>query len=322
MFHQPVVILGAPRSGTSLLQKIVREHDGFFSVAKESDFIWRAYTHPANHDWRYEGGPIGGVDEAAIEDIHRQFDRYALSARAWRRASNLDIMRYQRSPALAPVLRAGYFGVSSALRFLRPVMRAKEDRPRLVDKAVNSSLFLDLIDEVFPDARYVHVVREGERTVRSMIDGWLNPDRFSTYDVPGGLAIPDYPHRCWNFALPPGWEPYRQRPLADVVAFQWTSLQEKILDHFDRGGRDDRFLRVHLEQLVAQPEAVLGLIADFIGVPWSEYFRRLSRDLPRVNARPDSAVKINQEEVDIRMERMASGEASKLQAVNHALGCS
>jgi len=320
MFHQPVIILGTPRSGTSLLQKIIREYEGFRSVAKESGFIWRSYTHPSQNDWHCEGTPADRINSAVIAEIQRQFDRYALSARAWRRASRLDIMRYQRSPLLAPLLRAGYFGVVSAVRLFQPLVHPPGSRERLVDKSVHFPLFLELVDQVFPDAHYLHIVREGKRTVRSMLDGWLNPDRFFTYEVPGGLSIPDYPYRHWNFALPPGWESYRQRPLADVVTFQWTSLQQRVLDHFDRAGRSDRLLRMQLEHLVTDPEPVLRQIADFIEVPWSGYFERLCRGLPRVNARPDTPGRITEQEAETRLERLAPIEASSLRAVNQALG--
>lgn len=320
MFHKPVIVLGAPRSGTSLMQKIVREQEGFRSVAKESGFIWREYCHPALQDWRYEGCPPARIDPRAVTDIRKRFQRYALSSSTWQKASGLDILRYQRSPLLAPVLRTGYFalaGLSRALRVLRP---GQDDCARLVDKSVHSGLFLDLVDRVFPDARYIHIVRNGPDSIASMIDGWLNPDRFFTYSLPGGLQIPDYPHADWNFALPAGWEAYRDRPLADVVTFQWTRLQQAILAHFDDPERKQRLLRVKLEDLSADPGVALHRIGEFIEVPWSGHFQRLAREMPAVNARPADRKRQTSDQVQERMARMSSAEAEALTKINKVLG--
>ncbi|MES1942895.1 hypothetical protein PC39_02180 [Salinisphaera sp. PC39] len=315
------MILGAPRSGTSLLQKIVREHDGFSSVAKESGFIWRKYCHPALQDWRCEGCPDERIDDAAVEGIRGQFQRYALSSKAWRRASGFDVLRYQRSPMLAPVLRLGYFGLAGVSHLIRRLAPKREDdADRLVDKSVHSALFLNLMDRVFPDACYIHIVRDGRKTVPSMIDGWLNPDRFFTYNLPGGLQIPDYPFQDWNFALPSGWEAYRDRQLADVVAFQWTRLQQSILTYFDAPGFENRLLRIRLEDLVSEPEPVLRRLTDVMGVPWSDYWERLSHGMPTVNARPGDRKKQTSAEVSERMERMSDTEAVELQRVNEAIG--
>lgn len=319
MSTRPVMILGAPRSGTSLLQTIIREHEGFRSVAKESGFIWRKYCYPALHGWRYEGCPTDAIDEHALDDIRRQFDRYALSSKSWRKASGLNVLRYQRSPLLAPMLRGGYFALASMSRVARS-LRPRGSKERLVDKSVHSALFLSLIDEAFPDAVYLHIVRDGRDTVPSMLDGWLNPDRFFTYDLPGGLQIPDYPFSDWNFALPPGWEAYRDRPLADVVTFQWTHLQRAILDHFDAPERQGRLLRIKLEDLSSDPVDTLRRIAAFVDLPWSGYFERLGRQMPMVNARPSARKKQTSRDVRERLDQLSNDEATELASVNYALG--
>jgi hypothetical protein len=305
------------------MQKIVREHNGFRSVAKESDFIWRKYCHPRLHSWRYEGCPPERIDDRTIDYVHARFRRYTLSAKAWRRAKRLDVQRYQRSPLLAPFLRAGYFvfaAASQPVSELLPLASGSNDDWRLVDKSVNSALFLNLLDRVFPDAKYVHIVREGNATIRSMVESWLNPDRFFTYIVPGGLQIPDYPHKGWNFALPAGWEDYRSKPLADVVTFQWTQLQQAILSHFDEPDGGARLLRVKLEDLVNDRCSVLRRLADFIEVPWSDYFERLSRGMPSVNARPLERTNDDSRGLDERMVRLNDCESERLRATNSALG--
>ena len=320
MSQRPVMILGAPRSGTSLLQQIIREHDGFRSLPKESGFISDRYCHPSLRDWRYEGIPDAAIDERIAREFREQFDRYALSSKSWRRLARFNVLRYQRSPFLAPFLRAGYFTLAGVARVIRPLMADTVADERLVDKSVHSGLFLNLLDAAFPDAVYIHIVRDGHDTVPSMLDGWLNPDRFFVYDLPGGLQIPDYPYRQWNFALPAGWENYRNSPLADVVAFQWTRIQRAILTHFECPERRGSLLRVKLEDLSADPVGSLRRIAGFLELPWSGYFDRLVEEMPTVNARPSTRKKRTSDAVQERMERMSGMEAEALVETNRALG--
>ena len=202
-FRDPVIIVGAPRSGTSMLQRILRGYPGFVSVAKESGHIWRRYTHPSVHDWRSESCDVESMTEGDVQKLQRSFARYALPSSTWVKADAQDVLRYQRNPLLsALVFRPAYH----ALALARSVVASRTLDMRLVDKSVHSRMWLPLVDLVFPDATYVHIVRNPRQTLRSMIAGWLNPSRFFTYRLPRDLRIPDYPHDRWNFVLPPGWE--------------------------------------------------------------------------------------------------------------------
>lgn len=314
----PVIVVGAPRSGTSLVQKIIREHKGFCSVAKESGFIWRPYVHPSKNAWKYEGWEGGLLDPCEILEIQEAFARYALSWSAWRRAAAFNVMRYQRSRYTAPIFRAGYHAIALVNRSLQRGAGKNIQKDRLVDKSVHSPFFLSLIDQVFPDARFVHIVRDGWNTVPSMLDGWLNPSRFFTYDVPDGHQIPDYPHRLWNFALMSGWEELRGQCLANVVCAQWVALQEAALQYFSNVSTE-RILRIYLEELTTSPRNTLQDLAKFLGLSWSSYFETLVNDLPKVNARPSDERHAMQKTVEQRMARLSAESSLRLSQTNRRL---
>jgi len=279
-FQDPVIVLGAPRSGTSLMQRIIRGCPGFVSVAKESGLIWRRYTHPSLFQWESESCDLDTVTGKEIRHIHHLFARYALPAETWRKADERDIMRYQRNPILsAAVYRPAYH----LLALARLPFAGRTMALRLVDKSVHSALWLPLVDRVFPDAHYVHVVRNPGSTISSMVAGWMNPSRFFTYDLPIPLQIPDYPHSRWNFALPPGWQAWVNEPLSRVVAYQWRSLQERMLKFGETC--PDRYLRVRLEDLTADPKQEISRIADFLGLESGPYLETIKREVPVVNAR-------------------------------------
>ena len=273
------MILGAPRSGTSLLHRILRGHPGFVSTARESQPVWEPLTEPASHDWTGERAPqdLGPED---IDRIHRQLARLALPADVWRRADARDVVAKQQNPLLSRwLLRPGY----RALVMARGLRWRSTQRARLVDKCVHSGLWPELLESAFPDARYIHIVRDPAETLRSMVSGWLNPDRFFTWKLPQDLSIPDYPFERWNFPLPPGWQDVTDRPLAEVVAFQWQAIQEGILGLESRTP-SGRFLRIRLEDVNARPRETVERIAAFLELPWSDYLEGFASRVPVVNA--------------------------------------
>lgn len=283
-FRAPVMILGAPRSGTSLLHRILRGHPGFASTARESQPVWQPLTHPARHGWQGEMAP-DKLTDSQIAGIHRQLAGLALPAQVWRRADARDVVRKQQNPFLSrAVLRPGYWALTRA----KGLLWRRTLRYRLVDKSVHSGLWPDLLDDCFPDARYIHIVRDPRSSIGSMVDGWLDPNRFFTYTLPTPLAIPDYPYSAWNFPLPRGWSQVTNKPLADVVAFQWRAIQEGVLA-FERECPPERFMRIRLEDLSSRPFEVLSALAEFLGLEWSPYLDNYAASVPVVNARPGTS---------------------------------
>ena len=109
-FQAPVMIMGAPRSGTSLLHRILRGHPGFVSTARESQAVWQPLTEPSRHGWQGEMAPAG-LTGRDIDGIHRQLAKLALPAEVWRRADARDVVAKQQSRHLSRwLLRPGYRG--------------------------------------------------------------------------------------------------------------------------------------------------------------------------------------------------------------------
>ncbi|HUU00824.1 MAG TPA: sulfotransferase [Myxococcota bacterium] len=289
MIKKPVLIVGAPRSGTSLLQKIIRDHPSFWSLPSESDLIWDRHCHPRLWNWKSEHLDASDLTEQARRDILRRFDRFSMPAGVWRAVERLDLIwTFKRKGRLRPLLRRVYDALFPYLNPARLLVRDK----RLVEKTASNCFRLGFVNGVFPDARIIHPVRDGRNNVNSLINGWLHPTRFFTYDLPVPLNIPGYPHQRWNFVLPPGWRDYLDRPIEEICAFQWVTCNESVLAETSMPAYDGRVLRIQIEALSADPLAGLRRLADFIEVPFDDYFRRLADDLPVVNS-PDGQTDAN-----------------------------
>jgi len=290
-FKQPVIIVGAPRSGTSLMQTILREYPGFASAPKESQAIWKQYTHPSLHGWESETVSGDMLSPETRQDILKAFNNQALSARFWRAWSGSGFMTY---PPIARLLRSinNHAGKTTAL-LSGYFPNTDNTSQRLVDKSVHSGLWLELVEYIFPDALYIYIQRDGRETVRSMICGWLDPDRFFTYRPPVALDIPDYPYREWNFALPPGWRDYTNRPLVEVVAYQWSTLHNCIMNKLSHAYQEHRVINIKLEQLVENPHHALNQVTEHIGLPWNDYWQSRANNLPVVNAGNHKHMKVS-----------------------------
>jgi hypothetical protein len=66
--EEPVFLVGCPRSGTTLLFELLREHPGLTSIPDEGHVFWTAYNHPRRHDWR--------SDELGRRDVSDREHRY------------------------------------------------------------------------------------------------------------------------------------------------------------------------------------------------------------------------------------------------------
>ncbi len=309
-FERPVFIVGAPRSGTSLLQKIVREHPAFVSVPRESDIIWFKYTHPEKNDWRGEGIPVSQLTEADCRNIRSSFEQLAVSADAWRRWSSLGLMK---NPVTASVIRAVYPAVKPVFRMAKSLIPRREEPVRLVDKSVHMGLWLELVFKTFPDALVVHIVRNPRTCIPSIAAGWRDGTRFETFDPPGSLAIKGYAGSKWKFPLPEGWRDHKSDSVEEVASFQWSSIQTSILGHQETLG--DRYRRIRLEDLASSPKQELESLSEWLGAKHHEYFRDVAADLPVVNAR----IKAGDETRPLR-NVVNSGTHNQIRQLGEALG--
>jgi Sulfotransferase family len=117
---RPVILLGAPRSGTSLLADILGSHPDV-ALLREPRLVWR-YGNDGRSD---QLGPQHATPKV-VEHIHRCF---------------------------AAVL-------------------TEQGADRIVEKTPANSVRPRFVEAVFPDARYVHITRNGWATVPAIRSFW------------------------------------------------------------------------------------------------------------------------------------------------------
>ncbi|HVF54451.1 MAG TPA: sulfotransferase [Actinomycetota bacterium] len=231
--RNPVFIIGAPRSGTSLLYSILRTSSRFAHWPGEAHEVWEADFHPALTGWE--------------SNILRRTDAYGLEAERIRRS---------------------FFLVTGS-------------RHRLIDKTPRNALRVAFIDEVFPDARFIFLKRDGRDNVNSLINAWRTP-RYRTYALPEPHSLDGVDPRWWKFTLYPGWRDDADGPLEVVAARQWQLSNEHALDDLATVEEARRF-EIAYEDLVDDPEVRAGELFEWLGLDYeaasrAEAFR--SRSAP------------------------------------------
>ncbi len=119
-------------------------------------------------------------------------------------------------------------------------------------------------DEIFDDARFVHMVRDGRAWVNSILGvpwwkGWQGP---------------------WNWRWGPLSAEHRNeweasgRSFVVLAAIEWKVLMEAT-EIARKRISEDRFFEVRYEQLCAQPKEVLSEILEFCELPASSSLERV-----------------------------------------------
>jgi len=139
---------------------------------------------------------------------------------------------------VAPLLRTGVT-TSEAIGAVFAAYAAKHGKPRWGDKTPAYMRYLPLLERVFRDAAYVHLIRDGRDCALSFL---RMPD--------------DAPARTW--AHPED---------AAGFACQWVT---EVRDARELGGRvgSSRYVEVRYEDLVAEPARVVEAVCEFAKIPF------------------------------------------------------
>jgi hypothetical protein len=226
-FDRPVIILAAPRSGSTLL---------FETLAMSPD-LWT----------------IGGESHGIFERIKRYnpnteyCDSNALYAE-------------DSIPEVVEVMRQLFFQKlrDAQGRSVQSIQRAQLQPLRMLEKTPKNSLRVSLLNRIFPDALFIYLVRNPRDNISSIIDAW-DSGRFVTYPTLEGLNKP------WSLLLPPGWQSYHEAPIEEIAAFQWRSANEAILQELGKLDRD-RWTAVSYRQQLDSTEDTLVRLCEFCDI--------------------------------------------------------
>lgn len=164
----------------------------------------------------------------------------------------------------------------------------------IVEKSVPNTLRVSFINALFPNAKFIHLTRDGRAVIESSIRQWKSPaDKNYLLNKLRYFPWKNYRYAFWYFwnlikskatGLPSIWGPrYRgiekdikNLSIEEVCAKQWSrcvDIADEQLNQID----DNRVYRVSFEELMSDSKVLLDL-CEFIGMKDSstvlEYFEK------------------------------------------------
>lgn len=243
-WESPVIIIGAARSGTTLLGEILSSHPSF------------CYWLEPKYIWRY--GNAGATDDVRTAE-----------------EASEDVRQYIRK------------------RFRQYL--TEQQGEVILEKTPSNCFRVPFIDKVFPEARYIHLVRDGRKVTLSAMQKWTSPPdksavfrRFKLQDMPVS-EIPYYglsflrdivgraimPSRgfVWGPHFP-GMKQYRkEHTLMQTCALQWAKSVQAAMEGLADVDKH-RIIHIRYEDLVSQPLYEIERIMAFLELSDSKSLNR------------------------------------------------
>lgn len=171
------------------------------------------------------------------------------------------------------------------IRFIRKEFQkiAKKNTEFVVEKSCANTLRLPFIHKVFPEAKYIHIYRDGRDTVASARKRWKAPFDLK-YSLKKLRFVPksDLPRIVWDFGslrlkqafggakklriwgvrVPMKDEVLASKNLEEICALQWDYSVRYALDFFEK--YPDSVVHIRYEDFVKNPVAGLVPIMNLL----------------------------------------------------------
>jgi hypothetical protein len=262
----PVFVLGHARSGTSLMCRLLLDHLGV-NFGTESQFIVRYQQKLARY------GDLGDDRRLRwlIEDISRE--RFFARTR-----QNFGFV-FDVEQAVRSIGSRTYSGV---LRGIFEQFAASQGLVRWGDKTPDYCRHLPLIHQLFPDAQFLHVIRDGRDVAHSIFKTGFGPKN------------------AYEAAL--DWK----RTVAEIRRFR-----EMVPEH--------AFAEVQYEDLLRDPVKTLSEVAIYLGIDNHGDVLAAAMTRLRSQVRADNSLKWKQHLTWREVECFEAFAGDELQALGYPL---
>ncbi len=118
------------------------------------------------------------------------------------------------------------------------------------------------LSEIFPDALFIHLIRDGRAVVNSLLDidfwqGWRGPQYFTWGNMTSSLI------EEWDC---------HDKSFVALAALQWKSLMD-VFEGVRASTNSSRFLTIRYEDFTEDPRGVFGQILQFCQLDYPQSFR-------------------------------------------------
>lgn len=307
----PIVIVGAPRSGTTWLKELLTFHSALWHLPQESHNVLEGPLHPKNFT-SFSNRPDEKfkLSGAQIKELRKQF---------WQEAVNISVV-----PGGTYLLnkfrgnrytRKGFLNLLGQLsRYYKPA----EKEIRFIEKTPKNIVRLPSIHQIFPSAKYIYIKRDPIENINSILKGWhtdtslfykliKRKPRFASagykinklqrFNLSDGFKT-----KYWRFVLPPGWQNVQFQDLMDIAIFQYQKSNELAEYDLTRIIKPNNIFRVKYEDVAGNTENMIEQLLNFTNLPESSYDFKSLYKMPRINqANNKRTLAVSKKEIERRL---------------------
>jgi len=244
--NKPIFVVGSPRSGTSVLTWCLAQHPNIFSVNESTGIGDLAVALTTCHERKMGLGPdsLWRAMKVQRDEFFAAFGQ-TINELILRHKVDLEERKWEQ--ALAPD--------SPPCRFPRD-KAVNRSKTRWVDGTPLYCFYIYGLHKLFPDALFIHIIRDVTSVVRSM----LNFHRLTA------IKMVDSEQQAYNI---------------------WFRMVRACLLAEDAYGPNVVF-RLPYAQLTDQPEVAMRALLNFLGEPYvSECLTPLRKKINSSNVPPD-----------------------------------
>ncbi len=167
----PIFIVGAPRSGTTLLQYMLRSHPRISLPTGETHFIVPLYRERAGFGDLTQPENVRRV----LEEMHRRNAGFL--------DTDLHGIRFHVDDLVDRFVAEKRTTIPDLVRGLLETNAVGEGKVRWGDKTPYYVLHLPTVLEMFPDAQIIHIIRDGRDCALSMFNRRHDFSVYNTYSA-------------------------------------------------------------------------------------------------------------------------------------------
>ena len=244
--NEPIFVVGSPRSGTSVLTWCLAQHPNIFSVNESTGIGDLAVALVTCHEKKMGLGPdsLWSAMKVQKDEFFAAFG-HTINELIQRHKVDLEETRWEQ--AIAPNGPVHGFPTDKSVN---------KSKTRWVDGTPLYSFYIYGLRKLFPDARFIHIVRDVTSVVRSM----LNFHRLT------GVKLVDSEEQAYNV---------------------WFRMVRACLLAEEAYGPKIVF-RLRYSHLTEQPEVAMRSLLNFLGEPYaSQCLTPLQKKINSSNVPPD-----------------------------------
>lgn len=226
-FDRPVIVVAAPRSGSTMLFELLAKHPDFWTIGGE-----------------------GHEHIESIAPLRPDFEN---------RLSNRLTAADATTQIGSTVLRNYLLDMRTHDGRMLKDIGAAPKHLRFLEKTPKNALRIPFFDALFDDARFIWLQRAPRGNISSIMDAWRS-GKFVTYrTLPGWRMLP------WSLALIDEWPSLKTASLGAIASQQWISINRQIATDLATLPAD-RWMAMDYDRLLADTPKCIAQMLTFAGL--------------------------------------------------------